>query len=125
MALPIPGSEVRGSKTGKPIMALFDLLGRTWCMGIIWQLSLDSATFRQLQARCDSMSPTLLNSRLKELMQLALVQKTPQGYALTPHGEALALLIKPMAPWAQEWADELNRQQGKGTLEASKEDNHV
>ena len=26
--LPRPGQPVRGSKTGKPIMALFDLLGR-------------------------------------------------------------------------------------------------
>ncbi|MCE9685714.1 helix-turn-helix transcriptional regulator [Shewanella sp. AS16] len=109
MSLPIPGTQVRGSKTGKPIMALFDLLGRTWCLGIIWQLSLDNATFRQLQARCEDISPTLLNTRLKELFQLDLVQKTPQGYGLTPHGKALALLIKPMAPWARQWADNIQR----------------
>lgn len=109
MALPIPGTQVRGSKSGKPIMALFDLLGRTWCLGIIWQLSLDKANFRQLQARCDQVSPTLLNTRLKELMLLDLVQKTPEGYALTPQGQELAGLIKPMGPWARRWADNLQQ----------------
>lgn len=29
MPLPLLGTAVRGSKSGKPIMALFDLLGRT------------------------------------------------------------------------------------------------
>lgn len=110
MTLPIPGAPVRGSKTGKPIMALFDLLGRTWCLGIIWQLSLGNATFRQLQARCEDISPTLLNKRLKELTQLGLVMKTDTGYGLTEQAQALAFLIKPMAPWAQSWAEKLPEQ---------------
>jgi len=110
MTLPIPGAPVRGSKTGKPIMALFDLLGRTWCLGIIWQLSLSNATFRQLQARCEDISPTLLNTRLKELAQLGLVIKTATGYGLAEQAAALALLIKPMAPWANDWAENLPEQ---------------
>lgn len=110
MTLPIPGAPVRGSKTGKPIMALFDLLGRTWCLGIIWQLSFSNATFRQLQARCEDISPTLLNNRLKELAQLGLVMKTDSGYGLTEQATALVALIKPMAPWANGWADNLPAQ---------------
>ncbi|WP_019616321.1 winged helix-turn-helix transcriptional regulator [Psychromonas ossibalaenae] len=110
MTLPVPGEPVRGSKTGKPIMALFDLLGRTWCMGIIWQLSLSNATFRQLQARCEDISPTLLNKRLHELAQLGLVKKTETGYGLTEQASALALLIKPMGPWARSWAENLPQQ---------------
>ncbi|MFT5881153.1 MAG: DNA-binding HxlR family transcriptional regulator [Moritella sp.] len=78
MTLPIPGEPVRGSSTGKPIMALFDLVGRTWCLGIIWQLG--------------------------------LVMKTDTGYGLTEQALALALLIKPMTPWAQSWADNLSAQ---------------
>lgn len=46
--VPTPGTPVRGSKSGKPIMALFDLLGRSWALGVIWQLSDGPATFRQL-----------------------------------------------------------------------------
>jgi DNA-binding HxlR family transcriptional regulator len=121
MPLPLPGTAVRGSKSGKPIMALFDLLGRTWCLGIIWQLSLESATFRQLQARCEDISPTLLNTRIKELFELDLLQKTSQGYALTPHGKALALLIMPMAPWAQQWADNIQTRQNQ----VSQDDSHA
>ena len=30
-------------------MALFDLLGRRWAMGIIWNLAAGPATFRALQ----------------------------------------------------------------------------
>ena len=29
---------VRGSRTGRPIMALLDLLGRRWSLRIIWEL---------------------------------------------------------------------------------------
>ena len=51
MAIPLPGRQVRGSTTGKPIMALLDLLGRTWSLGIIWHLHTGPATFRELQQR--------------------------------------------------------------------------
>lgn len=104
MALPIPGSPVRGSSSGKPIMALFDLLGRTWCLGIVWQLSFSDATFRELQKRCEDISPTLLNNRLKELMQLDLVEKNVGGYGLTIQAKELANLLKPMGDWSQAWA---------------------
>ena len=51
MAIPIPGKPVRGSKTGVPIMALFDLLGRTWAMGVLWQMQNGTFTFRKLQQK--------------------------------------------------------------------------
>ena len=31
-------TAVRGSRTGRPIMALLDLLGRRWTLRIIWEL---------------------------------------------------------------------------------------
>ncbi len=103
MPLPIPGTPVRGSKTGKPIMALLDLLGRTWALGIIWNLKSEPCTFRELQHRCESISPTLLNNRLKELQAMLLVEKTLQGYALTTMGSELFQLIAPMGSWAKQW----------------------
>jgi DNA-binding HxlR family transcriptional regulator len=30
--------SVRGSKSGRPIMALLDLLGRRWTLRILWEL---------------------------------------------------------------------------------------
>ena len=38
MTRPIPGKPVRGSKTGRPIMALLDLLGRRWALRVLWEL---------------------------------------------------------------------------------------
>jgi DNA-binding HxlR family transcriptional regulator len=35
---PRPGTKVRGSSGGRPIMALLDLLGRRWALRILWEL---------------------------------------------------------------------------------------
>ena len=87
--IPIPGQPVRGSQTGKPIMALFDLLGRTWALGIVWQLADGPQTFRALQDRCEGVSPTALNKRLKELTACGLVGRDVEGYVLTEQGHGL------------------------------------
>ena len=36
--LPRPGVPVRGSATGRPLMAAMDLLGRRWALRILWEL---------------------------------------------------------------------------------------
>ena len=108
MSFPVPGKPVRGSKTGKHIMALFDLLGRTWALGIVWNLSKTACTFRELQSRCENISPTLLNTRLKELKGTLLIEKTLQGYALTVVGRELFALIEPMGQWSMQWATYLD-----------------
>lgn len=103
MSLPIPGTPVRGSKTGKPIMAALDLLGRTWALGIVWQLRHGSLSFSDLQQCCENISPTLLTNRLKELQQTNLVDKNMQGYQLTAIGLELFKVIAPLSQWAKEW----------------------
>jgi len=104
MTIPLPGSQVRGSKTGKPIMALLDLLGRTWSLGIIWNLHSGPATFRELQQRCEKISPTLLNTRLKELKTLKLIESQQAGYQLSPQGFDLFEIISPLGDWSSQWA---------------------
>ena len=104
MKLPIPGKPVRGSKTGQPIMALLDLLGRSWAMGIIWHLYNGPSTFRQLQEYCENISPTTLNKRLKELKETTLIERTVGGYTLTSQGVELFELIEPLGLWAKKWA---------------------
>jgi DNA-binding HxlR family transcriptional regulator len=107
MPIPIPGKPVRGSKTGVPIMALFDLLGRTWAMGVLWQLQDGPCTFRELQARCESISPTILNSRIKDLREADVAERTIDGYQLTKRGKKLVGLIRPFGDWSREWAKEV------------------
>ncbi len=107
MNIPIPGKPVRGSKTGVPIMALFDLLGRTWAIGVIWQLQNGPYTFRELQEKCESISPSLLNSRIKDLRNADIVERTLHGYQLTKRGHALVQLIRPFGDWSREWASDV------------------
>lgn len=85
-------------------MALLDVLGQRWTLRLLWELSQGSATFRGLRARCEDVSPTLLNKRLKELRELGLVELGAEGYALTTAGMELAMKLASLDGWANEWA---------------------
>jgi len=111
MSIPIPGKPVRGSQSGTPIMAIFDLLGRRWAMGVIWHLSRGAATFRELQGYCETISPSILNKRLKELREAGLIERSLEGYQLTSRGTDLFELLKPFGNWAVEWAKEMAPEQ--------------
>jgi DNA-binding HxlR family transcriptional regulator len=110
MAIPRPGKPVRGSQSGAPIMAVFDLLGRRWAMGIVWNLNRGPATFRSLQSRCETISPSILNSRLKDLREAGLVDRGSDGYELTGMGQELFLLLKPFGEWAIKWARQVTNE---------------
>ncbi len=104
-SIPRPGRPVRGSRSGAPIMALFDLLGRRWSMGVLWTLSEgDPCTFRELQGRCENISPTVLNARLKELRESGLVEHDGLGYRATATGRELYELLVPLGQWSKTWA---------------------
>src|SRR3954451_2726326 len=97
---PLPGRPVRGSATGRPIMALLDLLGRRWALRILWELRSETLGFRELQARCDGMSASVLNQRLRELRAAGIIETGEAGYALTPRGRELLKAFKPLESWA-------------------------
>ena len=102
---PRPGRPVRGSKTGRPIMALLDLLGQRWTLRVVWELRATRLTFRALQEACDGMSPTVLNGRLKALRESGLVdQGGSEGYGLTPLGRELLEVFLPVVQWSKRWA---------------------
>ncbi len=107
MSTPKPGQKVRGSNSGQPIMAIFDLLGKRWALGIIWQLSTDTLTFRQLQDRCDTISPGVLNTRIKELREADIIERSIDGYQLTLRGNDLRQSLTPIGNWACSWAEEV------------------
>lgn len=88
-------------------MALLDLLGRSWAMGIVWNLQDGSLNFRELQARCESVSPTTLNRRLKELRESRLIETTDRGYSLTNLGRQLMKRLLPLAAFSKTWARRL------------------
>lgn len=100
----VPGTQVRGSRTGRPVMALLDLLGRRWVLRVLWELRESPLNFRALQARCDGMSPSVLNQRLAELREAGLVQAGEAGYTLTASGTELLEHFAPLYHWAETWA---------------------
>jgi len=103
---PEPGRSVRGSSTGRPIMALLDLLGRRWALRVLWELRAgESLTFRELQARCAEVSSSVLNDRLRELREAGIVTaEAGHGYSLTPEGQRLMGDLEPLDGWAKRWA---------------------
>ena len=102
------GKPVRGSESGIPIMALFDLLGRRWAMGVLWQLcSGGPCTFRELQDRCESISPAVLNSRIKDLRQAKLLERGEGGYQPTDLGKQIISSLHPLKDLAEQWVETL------------------
>ncbi len=96
--------RVRGSKTGRPIMALLDLLGRRWTLRIVWELREQPRRFRELQDLTGA-SPTIVNTRLAELREAKLLELDETvGYRLTPLGNELLRLFLPLHVWSEKWA---------------------
>ncbi len=99
--------RVRGSRTGRPIMVLLDLLGRRWTLRIVWELRDRPRRFRDLQDSIGA-SPTIINARLTELREAKLVELDPDsGYRLTALGEELLRLFLPLHVWSEKWAKNL------------------
>jgi DNA-binding HxlR family transcriptional regulator len=95
---------VRGSRTGRPIMALLDLLGRRWCLRILWELRDEPLTSRALRTACDEASPTVLQARLSELREAGFVELGEGGgYGLTPLGRELCETFMPLHRFAERW----------------------
>jgi len=104
IATPLPGRPVRGSTTGKPIMAVLDLIGRRWTLRITWELRNGALGFRPLQEACGGIAPSVLNTRLAELREAGVVELSGDGYALTRLGRGLNKALTPLFDWADEWA---------------------
>lgn len=84
-------------------MAALDLLGRRGALRVLWELRGEAPlTFRALQEACAT-NPGLLNSRLRELREAALVDHGEGGYRLTAQGRALHVALQPLLDWSAGW----------------------
>ena len=84
-------------------MVVLDMLGRRGALRVLWELRGDPLTFRALQDACDT-NPGSLNTRLRELRELGIVEHNAGGYRLTEQGRALMTALEPLQDWADEWA---------------------
>jgi DNA-binding HxlR family transcriptional regulator len=97
--------RVRGSRTGRPIMALLDLLGRRWTLRILWELREGPLTSRALRTACDEASPTVLNERLHNVREAGFVELGDGGgYSLTALGRELSEKFMPLHHFAEKWS---------------------
>ncbi|MGA5823181.1 winged helix-turn-helix transcriptional regulator [Kitasatospora sp. NPDC094028] len=112
---PQPGVPVRGSESGRPVMAALDLLGRRWTLRILWELNQAPAGFRELQRRCERMSSSVLTTRLGELTDARLLALHDDGYHLTRLGLDLVDALGPLNAWSRRWARETDADPGTGS----------
>jgi DNA-binding HxlR family transcriptional regulator len=104
----VKNPRVRGSRTGRPIMVLLDLLGRRWSLRILWELRGEPLTSRRLRAACDEASPTVLQARLSELREAGFVELvSASGYRLTAMGRELNETFLPLHHFAERWSKAL------------------
>jgi DNA-binding HxlR family transcriptional regulator len=107
----VPGQPVRGSTTGRPLMAAMDLLGKRWTLRILWELRDGPLGARELQSKCDAMSSSVLYERIRELSDAGLVvQDGNDAYELTKLGRSLNNALGPLDSWAKQWAKVAHRE---------------
>ena len=100
------------------MLELLELLGRRWALRILWELREGPATFQAVQARCDSMSSSVLSQRLTELRDAGLVDKQVTGYVLTEPGTRLLERLDGLDQWTQQ----ATRNDVRGAVSGSERD---
>jgi DNA-binding HxlR family transcriptional regulator len=91
-------------------MVALDVLGRRGALRVLWELRSGPLTFRALQAASET-NPGSLNTRLKELRALHIVEHSDSGYRLTDQGLSLMAALRPLQAWADDWAPQFGMPQ--------------
>lgn len=95
-----------------PVAKAAEVLGNTWTLLIVRELLLGNSRFSKLQQAMPRISPTVLNTRLKELEADGVISKRAisgqrgHSYHLTPAGKELAPVIESLVVWGMRWARE-------------------
>ena len=70
-------------------------------MRVVWELRVGPLNFRALQAACGDISPSVLQRRLHELREMAVIEKIPRlGYRLSRSGEKLFQVLAQLDKWS-------------------------
>lgn len=101
---PQPGVPVRGSGSGRPLMAAFDLFGRRWAILVVWELRTGTKTLSELRDDMGDVSASVLTTRLKELTAAHIVRSQDGRYSLTAVGKGLLVAVAPLELWARAWS---------------------
>ena len=93
-----------------PISKAMEVLGERWTILIVRELLLGATRFSELQRGLPTISPTMLNRRLAEMVDCGLVDKSARrggrGHAnhQTPAGQDLQPALVALGSWGMRWA---------------------
>ncbi|MEV6711334.1 helix-turn-helix domain-containing protein [Lentzea sp. NPDC051208] len=87
-----------------PIVRAVEVLGDRWTLLIVRDMLVGASRFNELSRGLPGLSRALLSRRLRQLATAGLVQRTGDGYALTPAGQALHPLVFGLADWGARYA---------------------
>jgi DNA-binding HxlR family transcriptional regulator len=91
-----------------PLAQATQLLCERWTLLVVRELIAGSTRFSELQKGVPLMSPTLLSTRLKQLVQAGVVtlsgSKGNSAYHLTPAGLELRPIVELLGVWGHRWA---------------------
>lgn len=94
---------MRISPTASEMAVVLDASGRRWSLRVVWELRRGPLNFRDLRQACGDISPGVLQSRLNEWRQLAVIESiSGLGYRLTARGDLLFRALVPLAKWAED-----------------------
>jgi DNA-binding HxlR family transcriptional regulator len=93
-----------------PVAKSAEIIGDSWSILIVREMLLGSSRFNALQRGLPRISPTVLNTRLKELEERGVIVKRRlngqrgHAYYLTAAGRELFSVVESLAVWGMRWA---------------------
>jgi DNA-binding HxlR family transcriptional regulator len=84
----------------RPVDDALDLLGRRWTLRLVWELRRSALTFSELRRRA-GVSPSVLSTRLEELVEAGVVERDSRRYQLSGRGRELARVLYELNRWAE------------------------
>lgn len=87
-----------------PLAQASQILSERWTLLIIREFIAGSTRFSDIEKGVPTMSPSLLSTRLKSLVEAGILENVQKGmYRLTPAGQELRPIIELMGAWGHRW----------------------
>ena len=92
-----------------PIAKASEILGERWMLLVIRELVSGATSYTELQRGLGRISPSVLSSRIKTLMEHGIVERVESDsaprhrYRLTAAGAELSTVIEIIGDWGQRW----------------------
>jgi len=91
-----------------PLAQATQLLCERWTLIVVREFIAGSTRFSELQKGVPTMSPTLLSTRIKQLLAAGVIKKEGEqgnfSYQLTQAGQELRPIVELLGAWGHRWA---------------------